>query len=641
MKKQSTSPSPAGNGPALSNGFLRFWFTPTDPTTLGMMRIIAGLVILYIHLAYCFDLRSFFGPNAWYSLEQANRDRQEWPWMEPSLNTWEQEHPIGFVMPTSDHRRQAIIEFLHRLPDEPGERKRRLEYIYRLPAHPMFFEEGIAFIERMPVDPQRQANELDHILNVGPEDPLPPGFPRFIRELPMDENGKKERDYLHRNAISLLQLMPPNREQRRYVLEWFSENRVYPAGVELERFIQNLPRDPVERAAVIDYLDHWNMNPAKAAAQGMPIWSIWFHVTSKEGMWTVHIIVLVLIALFTVGFCTKVTGILVWLAALSYLHRTQQVLFGVDVMMNIALLYLIIGPSGATLSIDRLIQRYRIIRASYRRSGRIDEIAKLALAGPAPSVAANVATRMGQVHFCFIYAASGLAKLKGDSWWLTTSIWLTGVNPEFSPVNVPWYAEFMRFMASTPLTVSIMTSAGVAFTLFIEIGFPFLVWTRIRPYMVMGSILLHFGIALIMGLTVFSLMMFALVLVFVPPAVIRERLNGGTDLPRLRLRFQSDDRKQLRRASWVGAWDVNRQVELIDEAGQGTRRPIEVIGSDSERGSGFGAFALLLRKVRLMRWFVWLLWLPGFAALGRALYGNSDGGSTSGAEPKAKSVAAR
>ena len=37
--------------------------------------------------------------------------------------------------------------------------------------------------------------------------------------------------------------------------------------------------------------------------------------------------------------------------------------------------------------------------------------------GVEPSVAANVALRLFQVHFCIIYINSGMSKLQGAAWW--------------------------------------------------------------------------------------------------------------------------------------------------------------------------------------------------------------------------------
>jgi hypothetical protein len=138
-----------------------------------------------------------------------------------------------------------------------------------------------------------------------------------------------------------------------------------------------------------------------------------------------HTIILVIMLLFTLGFCTRITSVLTWLAALSYIQRAQTTLFGMDTMMNISMIYLMIGPSGATFSLDRWLAKRRARRVL---SGEIKgdfAAAQAVLQGPAPSVAATFATRLLQIHFCFIYFASGASKLKGGTWWGGTAIWYT------------------------------------------------------------------------------------------------------------------------------------------------------------------------------------------------------------------------
>jgi hypothetical protein len=49
----------------LSVAWNRFWFAPTDPTTLGAVRIATGLVLLCSYLACTPDLHSFIGAGAW------------------------------------------------------------------------------------------------------------------------------------------------------------------------------------------------------------------------------------------------------------------------------------------------------------------------------------------------------------------------------------------------------------------------------------------------------------------------------------------------------------------------------------------------------------------------------------------------
>ena len=38
-----------------------FWFTPQDAATLGLIRILAGAMLLYTHFVWSLDLTGFFG----------------------------------------------------------------------------------------------------------------------------------------------------------------------------------------------------------------------------------------------------------------------------------------------------------------------------------------------------------------------------------------------------------------------------------------------------------------------------------------------------------------------------------------------------------------------------------------------------
>jgi hypothetical protein len=50
-------------------GWDRFWFTPSDPATLGFLRICVGSMLLYSHLVWTIDLMAFFGPDGIFSTE--------------------------------------------------------------------------------------------------------------------------------------------------------------------------------------------------------------------------------------------------------------------------------------------------------------------------------------------------------------------------------------------------------------------------------------------------------------------------------------------------------------------------------------------------------------------------------------------
>ncbi len=45
------------------SGWNRFWFVPSDPAPLCAMRVLIGLIALYMQLTFTFDLQAFFGPG--------------------------------------------------------------------------------------------------------------------------------------------------------------------------------------------------------------------------------------------------------------------------------------------------------------------------------------------------------------------------------------------------------------------------------------------------------------------------------------------------------------------------------------------------------------------------------------------------
>ena len=58
-----------------------FWFTPVDPATLSLIRVLAGGMLFYTHLIWSLDLRSFFGPHGWLPsslLQEAHEGSFAW-----------------------------------------------------------------------------------------------------------------------------------------------------------------------------------------------------------------------------------------------------------------------------------------------------------------------------------------------------------------------------------------------------------------------------------------------------------------------------------------------------------------------------------------------------------------------------------
>ncbi|HVX14110.1 MAG TPA: HTTM domain-containing protein [Pirellulales bacterium] len=74
------------------DGWNRFWFSPADPATLGLIRILAGAMLLYTHAVWTLGLNDFFGPEAWVSpqaasLAQPDNGRFAWTYFWPIGST--------------------------------------------------------------------------------------------------------------------------------------------------------------------------------------------------------------------------------------------------------------------------------------------------------------------------------------------------------------------------------------------------------------------------------------------------------------------------------------------------------------------------------------------------------------------------
>ncbi|MFM8251971.1 MAG: HTTM domain-containing protein [Planctomycetota bacterium] len=59
----------------------QFWFHPTRPHTLALIRILSGAMLLYTHAVWSLDLLAFLGPQGWLSREAARAmNRSPWAW---------------------------------------------------------------------------------------------------------------------------------------------------------------------------------------------------------------------------------------------------------------------------------------------------------------------------------------------------------------------------------------------------------------------------------------------------------------------------------------------------------------------------------------------------------------------------------
>ena len=235
-------------------------------------------------------------------------------------------------------------------------------------------------------------------------------------------------------------------------------------------------------------------------------WSHLWWLNTPGWLWTAHLAALAVFFCLTIGFCSRTMSVLAYLLAVSYVHRVLPAFFGLDKINCMLAMYLMIGPSGAYFSVDRWLAR--------RRAGGV-------LAPPPPSISANIAIRLIQVHMCVIYLFSGIDKLQGLTWWDGTALWLSVANYEYQSFDLTW-------LAGWPKLVSTLTHI----TVFWEVFYCVLVWNRLaRPVVLLLAVLVHGGIALSMGMMTFGLVMLIGNMAFLSPVFVHAvaRLLPGAD----------------------------------------------------------------------------------------------------------------
>lgn len=232
-------------------------------------------------------------------------------------------------------------------------------------------------------------------------------------------------------------------------------------------------------------------------------WSYFNYIESATLRWTVHVAALVVFLLLTIGLFSRTMAVLGFLAAVSYSNRiTPGAYFGLDTINIMLAMYLMVGPCGARYSLDRLWKL---------RHG----------ADPAtpPSVAANVAIRLIQLHMCIIYLFSGIGKTRGAQWWYGSAAWYSFANMGYQTSGL---IDLPSRLADHPLLINFMTHL----TLFWELSYAALIWPRLtRSWVLLMAVFVHAGIIFALGMPTFGFVMLIGNLAFVSPRTVQKAFD--------------------------------------------------------------------------------------------------------------------
>jgi hypothetical protein len=184
--------------------------------------------------------------------------------------------------------------------------------------------------------------------------------------------------------------------------------------------------------------------------------------------------------LLIAGFRTRAAATLAWATYLPIRYSAHLYFYGIGGMLLIALFYCMVLPTGREWSVDRAL------------AGRADGSVEREL---------DAALSVGvlRIHLCIVYLAAGLSKAIGPTWWTGDAVWRA--------LSLPRFAQFdLAALSGYP---EMLQAAGLA-AVVAQLAYPVLVWTRLRAAIVLLAELLHLGIAVFLGLWLFSAVMMVL-----------------------------------------------------------------------------------------------------------------------------------
>lgn len=233
-------------------------------------------------------------------------------------------------------------------------------------------------------------------------------------------------------------------------------------------------------------------------------------------------VVIVIACVFTlIGWKTRLSSIILAIGVVSLQHRNFIILHGGDTVMRLNALYLAVAPSGAALSVDRLIALWK---------GKQDK------EPPAVSVWPQ---RIVQFNLALIYFTTWWLKMDGSHWRDGSAVWYTSRLAEFFRFPYP------MFIKSYPVS-AVLSYVTVA----IELSMGTLVFYKpVRKWVLAGGLALHAVIEYTMNIPLFAFAICSMYVTFYEG----EEVSGWADRMKARIasRFPRQRRVILAPAGWT------------------------------------------------------------------------------------------
>ncbi len=195
-------------------------------------------------------------------------------------------------------------------------------------------------------------------------------------------------------------------------------------------------------------------------------------------------------ALFAAGIWRRTSSLLFLIFAWSLFSRNPLVLSGGDNVIQVTLPYLIFLDTTRVLSVRRYRER--------RRQPTLPSCSSKGAVAPLEALAHNAALLCILIQLGIVYGTSAIYKLLGAPW--------RGGNALEQILRVP---EFSGSWAAHVIVGHPLIAGGITYgVVLFEAAYPFMMWARrYRVFAAGGAVLLHAGIALVMGLVLFGFTM--------------------------------------------------------------------------------------------------------------------------------------
>ncbi|MGH9551688.1 MAG: HTTM domain-containing protein, partial [Terriglobales bacterium] len=258
---------------------------------------------------------------------------------------------------------------------------------------------------------------------------------------------------------------------------------------------------------------------------------------TNAGVMTFWYLYIATLICMTIGLFTRYATIFVWLALVTMHNLMPFNLNGGDHILRFYCMCMIFSESGASLSCDRLIKRFRHPR--------------LGADAHAPLVPA-LGQRLLQIQTCLTYWSTVCYKLSGPQWLDGTAVYYALRQDDLYRFSCPFITDNL-----------FLCKIADYFTIFIETAMFTLVWIKeCRYWVLLGILTLHLGIDYFFNLPVFQWAMIAGLINFVDAADLAGVMNAcNTRIARVfgpaqALLFNPADRPQAQLACVIEGLNI-------------------------------------------------------------------------------------